>query len=474
MRRTLLASILVLLVLMNLPSISGKDEPVQEQPVVLPHVPIIFDGSTFNGTNPEGVIGNGTMVDPFIITGHWINTSHNVGIEIRNSSSHLMIQTCLLTNKYQQNFSGIRIVNSSNVWIDNVYTYYAVRGIEVIESRSIQIFRSGLFGCMDGIYVQGENIRITECLMKVNVKSGIFVNNSENVLIENVISDGNTAILGVTSGIHVLDSDRVRIINATCSLNYGYGVLVDSSNPMEPLEEIEILDSYIDSNNNGMMIINTIRSKVRGTVIQHNTNGIYLTDSEGFNVEGSSFKQNTYGIFMSDSQDIMIDGSQFHNNENAIYLDSTNSTTVKNSLFTNGTWHAITIDTWLDLGPDSSNNLVYGNEFRDNGPRGTQVMDNGVDNLWHLDEIGNTWHDHYGPDEDNDTIVDEPYMIDGLANASDPYPKALDKVLIIDDVLDEPADDRKMPGENYWIIFGATGALLVILLISILFIKKDE
>jgi parallel beta-helix repeat protein len=264
-------------------------------------------------------------------------------------------------------------------------------------------------------------------------------------------------------------------MNATCSLNYGYGILVESSEPMRLLEDIEIRNSYIDSNNNGMMIGNTIGSKVIGTVVQHNTNGIYLTGSLEFEVKESEFNHNTYGIFMSDSEEVLVERTRFESNENAIYLDSTNSSTIMYSLFTNGTWHAITIDTWLDLGPDSSNNLVYGNEFRDNGPRGTQVMDNGVDNHWYFDGEGNAWHDHWGPDLDNDTIVDEPYMIDGLANASDPYPRALDKgEMIIEDPEDPVDEDRKMPGENFWIIFGAAGILLVILLLSIIFIKRDE
>jgi nitrous oxidase accessory protein NosD len=386
-----------------------------------------------------------------------------------------LIHTNLLSNGYPPHHPGIRMINSSNILIDNIYVYYSTKGVAVQNCTDIEIKRSGMFGCNDGIYVQGRDVAIENCILRVNKENGILINLSSNIDINNVISDGNTAILGVTSGIHIVDSNDVQIRNATCSLNYGYGILVEPSVSSIIMERIEVIDCYIDSNNNGVVMKNIRFATVKNTLMQHNTNGLYLTSSDSFDIIDCNFYKNTYGAFLSYSSDLLIERSEFNWNENGIYLDSTNNSTIFGCLMTNGTWHAITVDSWLELGPPSSNNTIYHNEFRDNGPRGTQVMDNGKDNSWYDSLIGNIWHDHWGPDENNDTIVDEPYMIDGLANASDPFPRALEKEYPIDlGPGGYLVEEGKKIGDYYWIIFGASGILMLFLSIFILLRKWAE
>jgi parallel beta-helix repeat protein len=444
-----------------------KGEAEQEEPLVLPHDPISFDGSTYNGSLPGGIAGNGTETDPFYIYGHWINTSGGPGIVITNSSYHFVIQTCLFTGVLYQNHSAILIRNSSNVYIDYVYVYKANRGIEIAGTENVIISRSGSFGCVDGIYVQGQNVSISQCLLKVNIESGIKINQSMNVTIDNVISDGNTAILGVTAGIYIMNSHFVSIRDTTCSLNYGFGILVETTISSFGLTHISISDSYIDSNNNGIVFKGVGSSVIEDSVIQHNTNGIHMTNGGNVDITGCRFYKNTYGVFLSDSRHVNIESSTFEKNENAVYLDSTNRTTISGNQFNNGTWHAITIDTWLDLGPPSSWNVVYENVFKDNGPIGSQVMDNGINNKWSQDRIGNTWHDHPGPDSDDNDIVDVPYEIDGLANSTDPYPKAVGGIIEADDDIDEPVSETDESDEAlYWIIFGAV--LTVVLFFVVL------
>jgi parallel beta-helix repeat protein len=322
---------------------------------------------------------------------------------------------------------------------------------------------------MDGIYVQGNDITIEQCIVKVNVESGIKINRSHDIAVSNVISDGNTAILGVTAGIHVIDSSSILIQGTTCSLNYGFGILFETFIDDQAMHSIEISDCYIDSNNNGIVMKNVDAPSVENSIIQHNTNGVYLVGSEGGTIKNCRFFKNTYGAFLSDSDHIMVNGSDFDKNENAIYLDSTNGSTIRGNRFTNGTWHAVTIDTWLGMGPGSSMNTVYWNEFRDNGPAGCQVMDNGIENRWHKDGQGNIWHDHPGPDIDNDTIVDEPYEIQGLANSTDPYPVALVKELEIDDDDQVIEDIEKKSNITFWVILSiAAGSILLFIILSLL------
>ncbi|MGA1819619.1 MAG: hypothetical protein ACMUHU_01275 [Thermoplasmatota archaeon] len=179
---------------------------------------------------------------------------------------------------------------------------------------------------------------------------------------------------------------------------------------------------------------------------------------------------------MSDSRGIEIRDSDFEGNENAVYLDSTDGSKVHHNVFSNGTWHAVTIDTWLGRGPPSRYNSVYANSFHDNGPKGFQAMDNGEHNSWYEGDAGNLWSDHWGPDADNDSVVDEPYVIDGLANATDEYPVAFDKGDAFDD--DDPAEpdpDRKeRSGNGYWMIAGAAGGMIFLLLVAVLFLSGSK
>lgn len=476
MRRSYTDSIVLLvIILISIAPALGQDDDGQQSPQVFPHDPIFFDGSEFDGSLPNGIEGSGTEIDPFIITGLWINTTDSAGITISNSTYHFLIHTNLLSNGYPPHYPGITITNSSNVLIDYIYAYYCTKGVELQNCTDIEIRRSGMLGCYDGIYVIGSGITIENCLLKANVENGILINRSSEVEIKNIISDGNTAILGVTAGIHIMDSDDVSIQNSTCSLNYGYGILVEPSDDSIIMERIEISNSYIDSNNNGVVMKNVRYASIEGTLMQHNTNGLYLSKADFTNIMECNFFKNTYGAFLSDSKELLIEHSEFDQNENGIYLDSTDNSTVHSCLMTNGTWHAITIDTWLDLGPPSSNNSIYQNEFRENGPIGSQVMDNGKDNSWHSYFIGNTWHDHWGPDHDNDTIVDNPYEIDGLANSSDPFPKAIDKGVIV--VVDqEPKDEAIDEDERitFWIILGIAALTVIFLIVMIMLQKRPE
>ncbi|MGA1872693.1 MAG: nitrous oxide reductase family maturation protein NosD [Thermoplasmatota archaeon] len=446
----------------------------QEEPRVDSHPPIYYDGSSASLEPPEGMTGNGTGSDPYLISGFWLNTTDSPGIEIVNSTDHIVVDFNLFTGGVPLRHPGISIVNSTNVTIRNVATYYCTRGIEIINSSGIIVSDSGFFGSYDGIYIEGRGIIVERVLCKVNVNNGILVNRSGNIVLRNVISESNTAILGITAGIHIVDSNDIDIIETTCSLNYGYGVIVEPSNPSVRMERIRISGSYIDTNNNGIMMTNVDDSVIEDSTLQYNTNGLLLSFSAAFRLEDCWVYKNTYGAFLSDSSEVEILGSDFDRNENAVYLDSTRNSTISNNRFTNGTWHAITIDTWLDMGPPSRFNRVHDNEFRLNGPIGCQVMDNGENNSWSEGTSGNLWSDHWGPDADNDSIVDEPYVIDGLANATDPYPRAFEKEDSRDiDEKEEPSDEEeKDDGELFWLLMAASGGTIIALGAGILVFTK--
>ncbi|MGA1792477.1 MAG: nitrous oxide reductase family maturation protein NosD [Thermoplasmatota archaeon] len=450
--------------------VSGQDD---EGPLLKLHGPIHINDSNFTGELPEGVTGNGTLDDPYLISGFWFNTTTSPGVVIRNSTRHVVVDYNLFVNGKLPKHPGILIENSTNVRVRNVATYYCTRGVEVRNCSGIWIGDSGFFGSYDGVYVQGRSISIERVLCKVNVENGILVNMSRNVTISSVIAESNTAILGLTAGIHLVDSSEVEIIDTTTTLNYGFGIISETSNGSIVSSGIRIARSYIDTNNNGIFMMSIANSSIEETSIRYNTNGIQLSAASDSIISKCNFYKNTYGVFLSDSSGIAITGSDFEGNENAVYLDSTDGAMVHHNVFSNGTWHAVTIDTWLGRGPPSRHNMVYANRFYDNGPKGFQAMDNGESNSWYEGTEGNLWSDHWGPDHDNDSIVDDPYIIDGIANATDEYPVAFDKGdAVDDDVPVEPDQNKKEgPGNGFWLIVGCSAGTIMVLLFAVLMIS---
>ncbi|MGA1819620.1 MAG: right-handed parallel beta-helix repeat-containing protein [Thermoplasmatota archaeon] len=286
--RTLLAMFSLMIILASAAAASGQDD---EGPLLKKHGPIHFDGSNITGGLPEGVTGNGTSENPFLISGLWINTTDSPGIVIRNSTSHMVVDYNLFTNGIPPVHPGILIENSSNVIVRNVAAYYCSRGVEVRNCSGIRISDSGFFGSYDGIHIQGRDITVENVLCKVNVENGIMVNRSRNVTISRVIAELNTAILGYTSGIHLLDSSDVDILDTTTTLNYGFGLIVETSNDSTRSSGIRIARSYIDTNNNGIFMSRVSNSSVEETSVRYNTNGVQLFSASDLLISECAFLQ---------------------------------------------------------------------------------------------------------------------------------------------------------------------------------------
>ncbi|MBN1538876.1 MAG: right-handed parallel beta-helix repeat-containing protein [Candidatus Thermoplasmatota archaeon] len=453
-----------LVVLAMISEVSSGDE--DERSPFKQHAAIFFDGAVHTMDPPDGMIGSGTREDPYLVSGFWFNTTSSPGVTIINSTSHILVDLNIFTSRTRLVHPGLLIVNSSNVTVRNVAAYYCSRGIEIRNCTDIRISDSGFYGSNDGIYVEGRDIEIEKVDCKVNIYSGILLNRSSNIFLRNVTTSSNTAILGVTSGIRIVDSSDIDIKNSISSLNYGFGILAESTDPSSVLEGIRISSSLIDTNNNGIVMSRAVNCTIEEDTIQYNTNGIYISYSRDIEVKGCGFNKNTYGAFFSVSSDLDISNSEFDRNENSIYLDSTEGSNIHENVFTNGTYHAIVIDTWTGSGPLSSYNRIFWNNFRDNGQGGCQVIDNGDNNRWNEGSIGNLWSDHCGPDLDNDSIVDEPYIIKGTANATDRFPIASRR--------EGAVDENEVPGKNvvitdtndlnFWLLVALSGVMTLLLL----------
>ncbi|MFW9881312.1 MAG: NosD domain-containing protein [Candidatus Thorarchaeota archaeon] len=374
--------------------------------------------------------GTGTSLDPYIIENLIISGFgiERYGIDIRNSDVYFIIQECqiyntadagiyfdnvnnslIINNNCSNNDNGIYIEYSNNITIfENIANDNRIDGIFGYEINYVNITKNTLNNNDDGICVNICNFSyFIENIANGNSQKGIYleesfnntisgnsVNNNDNGIFlwyfcyNNVIS-GNTAN-GNFDGIHLEDSDFNKIIENTVNDNNRAGIYLTRSEYNNIVENSAI----------------------------GNFNGIFLEDENENNViTGNIFNNNEIGIelYYSDFNSI-IDNIVNNNYYNGIEVEVGNYNTIIGNILKNNTIFGVYIET------DSNNNSIYNNSFLENGKH---AIDDGIDNKWNSTTIGNYWDNHTGPDNNNDGIVDIPYIyIGGTAGSIDYLPIA--------------------------------------------------
>ncbi|MHA1673382.1 MAG: hypothetical protein ACTSYI_07120, partial [Promethearchaeota archaeon] len=79
------------------------------------HVPILISGNADLATfiSTEGLNGQGTLVDPYVIEDYGINAISAHGIHVQNTDDYLIIQNCTIVVGYDL-YTGIYLSNVTN------------------------------------------------------------------------------------------------------------------------------------------------------------------------------------------------------------------------------------------------------------------------------------------------------------------------------------------------------------------------
>jgi parallel beta-helix repeat protein len=174
--RKILVSVAIGIVIIAAVAITVPIVLLQRQDTLTDHEPIIvwsdmdFEMYDFGGL--------GTENDPYIIENYRINTTADIGIQIRYTTKHFVIRNCEITAK------------SVGIEIDNAAANTSI---------------------------------ISNCVVEYNKYQGIAVIYSDGVLITNSIVADNE-----DQGILILSSNHVTIINNSITRN-GRGVLLEYS-----------------------------------------------------------------------------------------------------------------------------------------------------------------------------------------------------------------------------------------------------
>ncbi len=191
---------------------------------------------------------------------------------------------------------------------------------------------------------------------------------------------------------------------------------------------IDILSSWnniqncsISNTSNGINFYQTSNNSISNCFVSDNRVGIYLSSSSYNSIEkcivtssyGGGNWNKSFGIFLFKSSDNIFSNNEISHNGAGIdfsLISTTRNIITDNNFLCNG----IGIETYSI----SKFNYIYHNNFIENT---IQARDN-FTNYWDNGTIGNYWSDWTSPDTNDDGIVDQPYLINGTANAKDYYP----------------------------------------------------
>ncbi|MFX0123072.1 MAG: NosD domain-containing protein, partial [Candidatus Hodarchaeota archaeon] len=258
-----------------------------------------------------------------------------------------------------------------------------------------------------------QNIRYRVDGVQAFISRGVFLDPSDY----NIIA--NNSISGFTgTGVELFDSSKNTIDGNEIVNSFGEnetGVFLAGSN-YNNITNNEIF-GYYDNSPLGSPVSQNFRYRVDG-VQAFISRGVFLDPSDHNLIFNNTISNITgTGVELFDSFNNSIEGNEISNSaKNGILLQDSINTSVSHNVIYNDDIYGVSISSF------SINNSIGWNDFIGNNIGGTsQINDDGSDNQF----TNNFLVDHDNTDDDNDTISDNPYHIDGTANNNDYSPKAL-------------------------------------------------
>lgn len=327
------------------------------------------------------------------------------------------------------------IVNGSGGGEVIVITYHDVKLMKMtVEGGKIDDHGDPIFGIranhwhnstltIDGL--------VMEDLIVRNNKDGIGIHESKFVRLRNLIIINNTK-----NGLALFKSSDIDVINCTSTLNEG-------GFAFQVCTGVDLLSSNASFNRGGGVVLGgdppSYNYMMRDCdVIGNDHTGVYIK-SQDCEVINNTINDNGWGSFFiyPDSSDIRILNNRIINNSDINEPDDIKLWSDSNNVSIIGNWieghdgFAIYMKDTGGSAPAAYDNLIYYNNFIDNGRDGSQAYDTTGLNRWNTSEYGNYWSDWTSPDADGDGIVDAPYSTEGLGKDHLPFTEPIVSPLIL-------------------------------------------
>ena len=292
------------------------------------------------------------------------------------------------------NVSGFRVINCN----------YGV----VIKSDFNNVRDLNCTGNVIGLVLLNSRFgTVTECNCDYNYGAGIFITGSDYNLLNNCTSDHNRQV-----GLSFYYSADNVIRNGSSSYNDGYGIY------SYWLSNYNEISGYTCRYNNksGIYIFDSFQNDIDNCNSDfNNADGIYLMTTESTVTNCTASFNELQGIHLYHTYESTIaDCISEGNKDEGMILKYSEENNILRNIFASNEFGIKILST-------SNSNLIHSNDFLLNGNDEKQALDDG-NNVWNAEGTGNFWSDWTSPDEDEDGIVDLPYRLPGISNASDLFP----------------------------------------------------
>ncbi|RLF03218.1 MAG: hypothetical protein DRK00_09045, partial [Thermoprotei archaeon] len=222
------------------------------------------------------VTGSGAPGDPYVIHGCTIEISDKgptVGIEVRDTRSYLVIESCRITGPGPV---GIRLVNVRNVVVKDCYierTHTA--GVEVEASGSVEVVNTQLVETGEG--------------------DGVYAKQVESIVVRGV-SSSNSEVGGEAWFIR-LEEVNGGIISHNSVVGYYGGILISASRSLEVRENVVQSCErgiYLVSGSTGNLVYDNRFEASENYRVEGEGNRWYVSKRHGLNIVGGSYIGGNY------------------------------------------------------------------------------------------------------------------------------------------------------------------------------------
>lgn len=418
--------------------------------------------------------GNGTEDEPYIISSYHFNMDKTqTAIFIENTNVHFIIKKCNITNsscgivlsevengiiqdnKFYNDNCGVRLSNSDNNLVEkNEFKKIKSSAIHIDgNSYSNEFHNNNMMRA--GFYFKGEKKTYTSQIITEDNTV-----NDKPVLYSKSKNFENKSIIGEYGQVIISDCSYARILNININ-NTNIGISISYSS------NILLKDLNTKQNSqSGIQVINSDNLEIKNVNSSLNQHGVYLRNVKTSVISKNEILNNRdRGISLIYSSDNILKNNRItQNGGNGVDVFSSNQNIIKNNQISNNNNNGINLHTFTEpeIGPlnssdYSSNNTILYNMIKENQGYGVKLsgysennriylnsfvhnqgsnetylettiqafeekINETADNSWNSeDNLGNYWIDWTSADENDDSIVDKPYQIDGDGNEDD-YP----------------------------------------------------
>jgi len=268
-----------------------------------PHAPIIIISDADFET--QSWPGNGTLDDPYIISGLEINSTE-ICIDIQNTRAYFKVMNCIISSPSASSNEGIHFENVTNGVVRDCVVDSHIEGFYLREITTCNfINNSALINGQIGFLVYfGDHCRFINNTAIDGTETGFMLGESGNCTLTN-----NTAT-GFRRGFHIDITKNCSLTDNTAKDNVQWGFLIDTHS-----HNTTVTDNIAINNTNGVALDNSDNCTLSNNVAEDNSWAGFILSFSHNNTFFDNFAEgSSYGFKLHVSHNVKIYGNTMISN----------------------------------------------------------------------------------------------------------------------------------------------------------------